>query len=672
MDLAFSKEEIAFREEVRAFFRDNVPPETRRKMVEGRHLSKDEMVAWWRILNKKGWGCSHWPKEYGGTGWTSVQHYIFNEELQMHPAPAPLAFGVSMVGPVIYTFGNETQKKQYLPRIANVDDWWCQGFSEPGSGSDLASLKTKAERKGDKYIINGQKTWTTLAQHADMIFCLCRTDTNAKKQMGISFIVFDMKSKGVTVRPIETIDGGREVNEVFFDDVEVPVENLIGEENKGWDYAKFLLGNERTGIARVGVSKERLRRIKDLASKVEPNGKPVLEDQGFREKLAACEIELKALELTQLRVVADEGKHGKGKPNPASSVLKIKGSEIQQTTTELLMEVIGPFAAPYDVHGDDGSNETMDWTAQIAPSYFNNRKVSIYGGSNEIQRNIITKAVLGLVVSPPLVIAREGGGPGTPQRSVVTMTPAITGSPLRGDDDRESSPAHDDIRESEKVTNMDFDLSEEQRLLKESIDGLLTDSYDFDARKKYQKEKGGWSKAVWGKLAEQGLLGLPFAEADGGFGAGAVETMIVMEALGKALVLEPYLATVVIGGGFLRHGASAEQKAAHIPGIIDGSKTFAFAQLEKNSRYDLGDVATSAKKKGAGWVIDGEKFVVLNGENADTLIVTARTSGGQRDKTGIGVFIVPANAKGVTRKGYPTQDGLHAADITLDRRRGRR
>jgi len=352
MDLSFSKEEMAFREEVRTFFRDNVPAETRRKLVEGRHLSKQEMVDWWRILNRKGWGVSHWPKEYGGTGWSSVQHYIFNEELQMHPAPAPLAFGVSMVGPVIYTFGNEKQKQQYLPRIANVDDWWCQGFSEPGSGSDLASLKTKAERKGDKYIINGQKTWTTLAQHADMIFCLCRTDTNAKKQMGISFIVFDMKSKGVTVRPIETIDGGHEVNEVFFDDVEVPVENLIGEENKGWDYAKFLLGE--------------------------------------------VEIELKALELTQLRVVADEGKHGKGKPNPASSVLKIKGSEIQQATTELLMEVIGPFAAPYDVHGDDGSNETMDWTAQIAPSYFNNRKVSIYGGSNEIQRNIITKAVLGL------------------------------------------------------------------------------------------------------------------------------------------------------------------------------------------------------------------------------------------------------------------------------------
>src|SRR5829696_3472721 len=227
MDLSFSKEEVAFRDEVREFFKTHVPPSTRQKLVEGRHLSKQEMVAWWRILNKKGWGVSHWPKEYGGTGWSSVQHYIFNEELQMHPAPAPLAFGVSMVGPVIYTFGNETQKKQYLPRIANVDDWWCQGFSEPGSGSDLASLKTKAERKGDKYIINGQKTWTTLAQYGDWIFCLVRTSTEGKPQTGISFLLIDMKSPGVTVRPIIMLDGGPEVNEVFFDNVEVPAENLI-------------------------------------------------------------------------------------------------------------------------------------------------------------------------------------------------------------------------------------------------------------------------------------------------------------------------------------------------------------------------------------------------------------------------------------------------------------
>ena len=399
MDLSFSKEEVAFRDEVRAFFRDHVPSSTRQKLQEGRHLSKQDMIDWWRILNKKGWGVSHWPKEYGGTGWTSVQHYIFNEELQMAPAPSPLAFGVSMVGPVIYTFGNEAQKKKYLPRIASVDDWWCQGFSEPGSGSDLASLKTKAERKGDKYIINGQKTWTTLAQHADMIFCLCRTDTTAKKQMGISFIVFDMKSKGVTVRPIETIDGGHEVNEVFFDDVEVPVENLIGEENKGWDYAKFLLGNERMSIARVGVSKERLRRIKQLAALERSGEGRLIDDERFREKLAAVEVELKALEMTQLRVVAAERHRETGKPDPASSILKIKGSEIQQATTELLMEVAGPYAMPCPPGQDEpGWNEPPigpDWAGAVAPTYFNWRKISIYGGSNEIQRNIVAKAILG-------------------------------------------------------------------------------------------------------------------------------------------------------------------------------------------------------------------------------------------------------------------------------------
>ncbi|MBV5270880.1 MAG: pimeloyl-CoA dehydrogenase large subunit [Afipia sp.] len=395
MDLSFSKEELAFRDEVRTFFKESLPADIRKKLVEGRHTSKEDMVTWQRILNKKGWAVPHWPKEYGGTGWSPVQQYIFLEELQAAPAPSPLPFGVNMVGPVIYTFGNEAQKKHYLPRIANLDDWWCQGFSEPGAGSDLASLKTTAKRKGDVYVINGQKTWTTLAQYADWIFCLCRTDPDAKKQSGISFILFDMKSRGVTVRPIQTIDGGREVNEVFFDDVEVPVENLVGEENKGWDYAKFLLGNERTNIARVGMSKERIRRIRDLASKVEQDGKPLIEDSRFREKLAATEIELKALELTQMRVVANEHKNGKGKPDPASSILKIKGSEIQQTITELLLEITGPFALPYAPE-DDKSNEEASWATTVAPGYFNYRKVSIYGGSNEIQRNIITKAVLGL------------------------------------------------------------------------------------------------------------------------------------------------------------------------------------------------------------------------------------------------------------------------------------
>lgn len=399
MDLRFTAKELAFRDEVRAFFKEALPPQIRERITSGHHPTKDDLVTWQRILNARGWAVPHWPREWGGTDWTPVEQYIFQEEMQLAPAPQPLPFGVNMVAPVIYTFGSDAQKKRFLPRIANIDDWWCQGFSEPGAGSDLASLKTKAERQGDHYVVNGQKTWTTLAQHADWIFCLVRTDPAAKKQMGISFLLIDMKTPGVTVRPIQTIDGGHEVNEVFFDDVRVPLENLVGEENKGWDYAKFLLGNERVGIARVGVSKERIRRIKQLAAVEVSGGRPLMEDRRFREKLAAVEIELKALEITQMRVVAAEGRRERGKPDPASSVLKIKGSELQQATTELLLDVIGPYAMPYDPHSEEGSNEPPvgpDWAAMIAPNYFNTRKVSIYGGSNEIQKNIIAKAVLGL------------------------------------------------------------------------------------------------------------------------------------------------------------------------------------------------------------------------------------------------------------------------------------
>ena len=401
MDLRFTPEEIAFRDEVRGFFRANLPERIRTKLVEGKHLAKDDIITWQRILNKKGWAVANWPAEWGGTGWTSVQQYIFQDELQQTPAPQPLGFGVTMVGPVMIAFGSEAQKKRFLPRIANLDDWWCQGFSEPGAGSDLASLRTAARRDGDHYIVNGQKTWTTLAQHADWIFCLVRTDAQAKKQEGISFLLIDMNTPGITVRPIITIEGGHEVNEVFFDDVKVPAENLVGQENKGWDYAKYLLGRERTGIARVGLSKERIRRIKELAALERDGDTPLIEDERFREKLAAVEVELKALEMTQLRVVAAERHRTDNKPDPASSILKIKGSEIQQATTELLLEVVGPYALPYQPEHEDDErwNEPpigSEWAGPIAPTYFNWRKTSIYGGTNEIQKNIIAKAILGL------------------------------------------------------------------------------------------------------------------------------------------------------------------------------------------------------------------------------------------------------------------------------------
>jgi pimeloyl-CoA dehydrogenase large subunit len=402
MDLRFTPEELAFRDEVRSFMRTALPADIRSKLVEGRRLKKDDIVVWQRVLNEKGWAVPHWPTEWGGRNWSPTQHYIFLEELQQAPAPPPLGFGVTMVGPVIIAFGSEAQKKRFLPRIANLDDWWCQGFSEPGSGSDLASLKTSAKRNGgDHYVVNGQKTWTTTAQYADWIFCLVRTDPAAKKQEGISFILMDMKSPGITVRPIVTIDGGREVNEVFFDDVKVPAENLVGQENKGWDYAKFLLGNERTGIARVGMSKERIRRLRELAALERSDDRPLIEDERFRAKIAAVEVELKALEMTQLRVVAAERNRKGNRPDPASSILKIKGSEIQQTISELLLEVVGPYALPYQPEylDEERWNEPPvgpDWAPSLAPTYFNTRKVSIYGGTNEIQKNIIAKAILGL------------------------------------------------------------------------------------------------------------------------------------------------------------------------------------------------------------------------------------------------------------------------------------
>jgi pimeloyl-CoA dehydrogenase large subunit len=399
MDLGFSAEEIAFRAEVRDFVENNLPAAIRDKLAAGHHPSKDDIVTWTRILAKKGWGAPHWPVEYGGTGWDAIKLSIFTDEIQRANAPESLAFGTSMVGPVIYTFGSQAQKERFLPRILDLRDWWCQGFSEPGAGSDLAGLRTKAERDGDSWVINGQKTWTTLAQYADWIFVLARTDASVKKQEGISFFLCDMRTPGVTVRPIQTIDGGHEVNEVFFDNVRIPAEDLVGEVNKGWDYAKFLLSNERNGIARVGVSKARLAKVRRLAGLGVYGDKPKIEDPVFRMKLAAAEVELKALEMTQMRVIAAGRHQPKGKPNPMSSVLKIKGSELQQTTTELLMDVVGPYALPYQPEQGDRWNEPSvgpDWASTIAPTYFNTRKVSIYGGSNEIQRNIIAKAILGL------------------------------------------------------------------------------------------------------------------------------------------------------------------------------------------------------------------------------------------------------------------------------------
>jgi pimeloyl-CoA dehydrogenase large subunit len=399
MDLRYTPDEIAFRDDLRKFFRSEIPLAIRRKVSEGRALAREDYVTSQRILHAKGLAVPNWPIQWGGQDWSPVQRYIYIEELQAAAVPQPLGFNVNMVGPVIATFGSEAHKQRFLPPTANLDIWWAQGFSEPGAGSDLASLKTTAKREGDHFIVNGQKTWTTLGQYADWIFCLVRTDATVKKQAGISFILIDMKTPGITLRPIITIDGGHEVNEVFFDEVRVPAENLVGELNKGWDYAKFLLSNERIGIARIGMTKERLARVKRLAQETPAGEGMVWDDPDFRRRLAWSEIELKALEITQMRVVAAQGGRAADKPDPSSSILKIKGSEIQQQATQLLVDVAGPYAMPRPDREEEGLNLPSvgpEWADAAAPLFFNYRKVSIYGGSNEIQRNIIAKAFLGL------------------------------------------------------------------------------------------------------------------------------------------------------------------------------------------------------------------------------------------------------------------------------------
>ena len=397
MDLEFSPADIAFREEARAFIAENYPHHLRAKQDEGEEMAKEDFLSWHRVLAAKGWVAPAWPKEYGGPGWTTVQRYIWSEELARADTVPILPFGINMVGPVIYTFGTPEQKARFLPRILSGDDWWCQGYSEPGAGSDLASLRTRAVRDGDHYVVNGQKTWTTLAQHADWGFFLVRTDTESKPQEGISFLLIDMKSPGVTVRPIITLGGEHEVNEVWLEDVRVPVENRIYEENKGWTCAKFLLAHERTGIAGVARSKRGVERIKTIARSEMDGDRPLLANPFFKRKVAELEIDLSALEYTELRTLASEAS-GRG-PGPESSLLKIKGTEIQQRLTELALEAVGHYGAPYFRGFGEGDNEHPigpDYAHRAAPTYFNGRKTSIYGGSNEIQRNIIAKMVLGL------------------------------------------------------------------------------------------------------------------------------------------------------------------------------------------------------------------------------------------------------------------------------------
>lgn len=396
MDLNYTPEQEAFRAEVQAFLADHLPPQLADKVRLGRRLSKQDHDQWHAILNARGWLAGGWPVAHGGTGWDAIQRHIFEEETTLAHAPRIVPFGLTMLGPVLQHFGTDAQKAHYLPRILSGEDWWCQGYSEPGAGSDLASLKTRAVRDGDAYVVSGQKTWTTLGQYANWIFCLVRTDPNAKAQEGISFLLIDMASPGITVRPIVLLDGSAEVNEVFFDDVRVPIANLVGEENKGWTYAKFLLTHERTNIAGVGFSNAGLDTLRRIAKQERAGGKALIDNPHFAARLARIEIDLMALSTTNLRILSD-ATQGQA-PGPESSMLKIKGTEIRQEINDLTRSAIGPYAMPFVSEALEGANDGIgpDYGAPVAAQYFNNRKLSIFGGSNEVQRSIITKAILDL------------------------------------------------------------------------------------------------------------------------------------------------------------------------------------------------------------------------------------------------------------------------------------
>ncbi|MCA2014270.1 acyl-CoA dehydrogenase family protein [Pararhodobacter sp. CCB-MM2] len=396
MDLNYTEEEVAFRDAVRSFLKTQLPEEIARKGAEARPLTKADYDLWHSRLNEAGYLAGSWPKKFGGAEWSAVQKHIFEEESALAHAPRIVPFGVAMLAPVLQAFGSKEQQDYYLPRILSGEDWWCQGYSEPGAGSDLASLKTRAVREGDHYIVNGQKTWTTLGQYANKIFCLVRTGTEGKPQEGISFLLIDMDTPGIEVRPIILIDGVHEVNEVWFTDVKVPVENLVGKENEGWTYAKYLLTHERTGIAGVGFATAGLQSLKRIAKTEMQNGRPLAEDPFFAARLARIEIDLMAMATFNLRTVAgaDAGKA----PGAESSMLKVRGSILRQQINDLARRAIGPWAQPFVSEQLEGNlyHPGPDHAARATNTYLNNRKISIYGGSNEVQRGIITKAILGL------------------------------------------------------------------------------------------------------------------------------------------------------------------------------------------------------------------------------------------------------------------------------------
>jgi alkylation response protein AidB-like acyl-CoA dehydrogenase len=601
-----------FRAEVRAFLAQALPADMLARTRTAVHPSRDDILGWQAILARKGWSTPKWPVEYGGTGWSDRHRGIFEEEQALAGAPESNIQAVSLVGPVIYTFGTQAQKERWLPGIREGREFWSQGFSEPNSGSDLASLRTHAVREGDVFIVNGQKIWTSQCMMADMCFCLVRTDPDVKPQLGISFLLVSLKSSGVTVRPIQSIDGGESLCEVFFENVRVPVENLIGQKGKGWDYAKFLLANERTATAEVPRNKRYLAGLKAIAAAERNGDMPLIDDPAFRARIARAEVDLLALEAG-----ADEASQ---RPDDEllPSVLKLQGGSLMQTLTQLQVDALGSYGAAYfpQLHAGSGNapvppapNHAKDVTAE---SLFR-RAATIYGGSNEIQKNILAKTLLSKGFGPSRVASTDG-----------------------------------------------------RQLLADSVARFLEKSYGFEARRTMLTQGPECIARNWAHFAELGWLGAAIPEEAGGLGGSAEDSVLILEAFGRGLVVEPYLACSVLAPKVVELAGEGPRRAELLGRIASGETVLTLAHDEPGARGLVEHVATRASSHPGGYQISGAKCLVLGGEIADLFLLTARLSGAPRDREGIAIFTIARDALGLTVMPYRTIDGRQAVDLRLD------
>lgn len=603
-----------FRAEIRDFLDKNLPADMARRNRTAVHQTKDDAQAWISVLAKKGWSAPSWPKEFGGPGWTALESYIFEEECMLAGAPWVNIQGVYLIGPVLHAFGTDEQKRRYLPGIIDGSEFWAQGFSEPNSGSDLASLRTRAVRDGDEYVIDGQKIWTTGGMDSDMLFCLLRTGDTGKAHAGISFMLVPTRAKGVTVRPIKSLDEGYSLCEVFFESVRVPVENLIGREGQGWEIARFLLAGERISGADLPRNKRNLKILKEIASAERAGQGRLIDDPVYASRIAALEIDLIALEASIVDIVTNEAKYDNV---PVASLVKLHGSELMQALLKLAVDALGSYAAAYYPQGHDlaggGFAPGPEHAANITAEYMYRRAATIYGGSNEIQKNIVSKALFAMAGPAEQPLPDEG-----------------------------------------------------LQLLANSVEQFVERDYGHARRQALIAGGRDAQRQGWGGLAELGWLAAALPEDAGGLGGGIAAAAVIAERIGRGLVLEPYVGCAVLAGKLIEGAARGELRRGLLEELASGASVIGVAHDEAAARGRLEHVAATAARAGDGWALDGRKIMVLGGSLCDRLLVSARTHGAVADRAGVSLFLVDPRDAGVTLQPYRTVDQRLAMDVAFD------